>query len=187
MSDPFLDNSTTAQKIRIMSAFCESVRRNMWGTKQKQQLAAGTVESTLTNVCTAFRQNDRRCPAVDETGKQAIHLRDQLRGYRANDPETRHQRALPLLVYRTIWQSKATNFDVVLGQLIVAALFHGMRSCEYSKVTGERKTKIQIVANTASSTSEGKYTKQRKPCTCSSSPHRSLSPSLDKRQINTTP
>jgi hypothetical protein len=51
------------------------------------------------------------------------------------------------LVYRTIWQSKATNFDVVLGQLIVAALFHGMRSCECSNVTGERKTKILIVAN----------------------------------------
>ena len=53
--------------------------------------------------------------------------------------------ALPTIVFKQIWRNRTTSKSIALGQLINGALFFGMRSCEYSSVTGKRKTKkLQI-------------------------------------------
>ena len=98
-------------------------------------------------MCKTFRENDWRDPSIDDGNHQAVCLKDQLRGYGASNPETIHQKDLPLLVYRTIWTNWTTLKDVAPGQIIVSALFFGMRSCEYSEVVGDRKTKILLVEN----------------------------------------
>ena len=41
-----------------------------------------------------------------------------------------------------MYTTTTTSLAQAIGQLTVGALFYGMRSCEYSKVTGERKTEI---------------------------------------------
>ena len=41
-----------------------------------------------------------------------------------------------------MWDGGKTDLAKAIGQLTCGALFYGMRSCEYSQVSGERKTKI---------------------------------------------
>ena len=46
-----------------------------------------------------------------------------------------------------MWDNKSTHLSTAIGQLTNGALFYGMRSCEYSKVKGTRKTKLLLIRN----------------------------------------
>ena len=50
-----------------------------------------------------------------------------------------------MIVFERLWRNKATKFDAAIGELVNGALFFAMRSCEYSTVTGERKTKLLTI------------------------------------------
>ena len=141
VNNEFLDGWTIVTKICILCAFAASVQQNLYRKRKKEQLGGGTVSSTIANVCSAFRQNFRRDPSLDKTGKKALLLQRQLKKYIAEDPETKHQMALPLVVFLLMWRTQRQGRLRVTDQLIVAALFFGLRSCEYSEVTGKRMTK----------------------------------------------
>ena len=70
-----------------------------------------------------------------------------LRGYKESDAGVKHQKSLPIIVYEYMWENKSTNLSTAIGQLTNGALFYGMRSCEYSKVKGKRKTKLLLIKN----------------------------------------
>ena len=72
----------------------------------------------------------------------ALTLARQIKGYIAEDPATKHQKCLPISVFKKLWAMDQTELARAIGQLTCGALFFGMRSCEYSQVSGERKTKI---------------------------------------------
>ena len=46
------------------------------------------------------------------------------------------------MVFKKPWRNGKTELAKAIGELTCGALFYGMRSCEYSQVSGERKTKI---------------------------------------------
>jgi hypothetical protein len=50
-------------------------------------------------------------------------------------------------VIRAIASATDTPLDRVIGQLVVGAFFFAMRSCEYSAVPGERRTKLLELRN----------------------------------------
>jgi hypothetical protein len=54
----------------------------------------------------------------------------------------KQQQALPLEVLRRARGTNGSDREVAIGQLIVAAFFFAMRSCEYSGVQGKRMTTI---------------------------------------------
>ena len=58
------------------------------------------------------------------------------------DPAVKHQKCLPIGVFHKLWDNRASTLSTAIGQLAVVALFFGMRSCENSCVTGNRKTKL---------------------------------------------
>ena len=68
-----------------------------------------------------------------------------MKGYVNTDPATKHQKCLPIGFFKKLIQNKASTLTTAIGQLAVGALFFGMRSCEYSKVHGDRKTKLLTV------------------------------------------
>jgi len=81
------------------------------------------------------------------SGNRALSIQRQIRGYNAQDGAVKHQKCLPLQVYQSIFRNTFTHKERVLGELICGALFFGMRSCEYSLVKNERKTKLLILRN----------------------------------------
>ena len=148
VKDRFLDDWSDAQRVYILFEFAASVRRNLFGKSSKKQLVGSTVSSTISNVCATFWANFWDNPSLDKTGKKALILANQLKKYIKEDPETRHQMELPLSVFRKIWRCQFTQKGKILAQLIVGALFFGLRSCEYTLVTGEeRMTKLISVGD----------------------------------------
>ena len=45
-------------------------------------------------------------------------------------------------MFQNLWRNEFSAKDKAIGELTTGALFFGMRSCEYSTVKGERKTKL---------------------------------------------
>ena len=145
--DQFLESFTEKTKIAIVSAFLASIRRNENGSTGKDKLTGGTISSILNNVCATFRSNLWRDPSLDQSGNRALTIQRQTKGYKKEDGAVNHQKCLPLQVFKSIYNNRFSPEDEAMGQLITGALFFGMRSCEYSLVKGERKTKLLLIRN----------------------------------------
>ena len=77
-------------------------------------------------------------------------LTRQFKGMRNLDPGQQQQKALPVSVYRRLHQDAASSnlpLDRRIAWLQTIAYFWCMRSCEYSDVQGECRTKILCVQN----------------------------------------
>jgi len=98
-------------------------------------------------VAQTFKLANRPDPRLDADGKFAFLLQRQLRGYRATDPGEVPQAAVTGSVLRKFYQLSISPMDKALCELFIGAFFFAMRSCEYVKVQGPRKTKLLIVKN----------------------------------------
>ena len=79
---------------------------------------------------------------LESGGQLSLTLQRQIKGYINSDPGQRHQKCLPLGVFQRMIHNSATPLAEAIGQLTLGALFFGMRSCEYSQITGHRKTQL---------------------------------------------
>lgn len=87
-------------------------------------------------------ENDRRSPIVDARGKVHVHIERQTRGYKREDPATKHEKALPPKVFRHRLRMAKLPRELARAHLLCGALFYGMRSCEFLGVGNrERKTR----------------------------------------------
>jgi len=66
----------------------------------------------------------------------------QLQGYRVDDPASKRQAALPLLLFETLWKNDKTPLSEATGQLTVGALYFAMRSCEYLYTSQDIRTQL---------------------------------------------
>lgn len=90
----------------------------------------------------AFVESHRKSPITDGRNKTHIHIERQTRGYKRNDPSTKHEKALPPIVFRHRLQTAKLPRELARAHLLCLALFFAMRSCEYVYVgTRDRKTR----------------------------------------------
>jgi hypothetical protein len=94
-----------------------------------------------------FRDNQRPLPFVDGYGDRFKLLQRQLKNYTQSDPPPKPQKAVTGVVIREVHKLALTDFDTHVADLIGGAFFFACRSCEYSEVTGERKTKVITLGN----------------------------------------
>jgi hypothetical protein len=95
----------------------------------------------------AFKLAVRADPRLDTDKKLAFLLQRQLRGYKSTDPGETPQVAITGSVLRKFYKLAVSSFDKALCQLFIGAFFFAMRSCEYVKVQGPRKTKLLTAKN----------------------------------------
>jgi hypothetical protein len=142
-------------QVRIFGAFGAALRRGDFSRKDTDGLGGGTVEETLAKLGQMFRTNVGFNPYYGPDG-QTSHplLSRQIKGMKNKDPGVKPQKALPVLVYRLIHKQAEQNkhlpnyvLDVVVADLLTMAFFWCMRSCEYSSVEGERRTKLLCFRN----------------------------------------
>ena len=132
----------------LLVGFANYVRHNTDGPTKKDQLTSGAVSSAISNVVSIFRQNLRPDPTLDLQGKRNFYLQRLLKGYKDEDPAVKSQACLPLAVFEYMLKNSIqSTYDTAITQLIIGALFYAMRSCEYSTVQGERKTKRLNIGN----------------------------------------
>ena len=87
----------------------------------------------------------------------SLFLSRKIGGYIDKDPSTKQEKALPVSVFHTLLANTFTPLDVALGQLATAALFFGMRSCEYLDVKGPRKM-IKLTISEVITTRSNRHT-----------------------------
>ena len=138
-SDPFLDSFTSIHRIYLLCAFMQSVRDGDY-SRGTEELKADTCRQTIDNVAQKFKASGRPDPRCDPDGNISILISRQTRGMKNLDPGVKHEKALPISFYRKIHSSAVTEFDRGVAHLCSGALFFAMRSCEYTKVNGTRRT-----------------------------------------------
>jgi hypothetical protein len=146
-NDPFLENFDRGQRQKILSAFAQSVREGRFGSQPPKLLKADSVRAALDGVAQTYKLADRADPRLDADGKLAFLLQRQLRGYKSVDPGEKPQVAITGSVLRKFYQLALSDFDKALCTLFIGAFFFAMRSCEYLKVQGTRKTKLLELRN----------------------------------------
>ncbi|KAI2492534.1 hypothetical protein MHU86_22016 [Fragilaria crotonensis] len=108
---------------------------------------ASTVRAALDNVAQAYRANKFGSPMHDSRGRLDAVLAAQLRSYALEDPEPERPQAIPAAVVSVVAKAVETEVRRAVGQLVVCAFFFAMRSCEYSEVSGDRRTQVLRVGD----------------------------------------
>ena len=95
----------------------------------------------IMGVCMALVSTGRSNPSLDEAGKTSFLLHRQFRRYTTNNPAPKPQKAIPLKLLQEMVQRPCSDPGLIeYHQLTIPAFFFTMRSCEYLKTTGERRT-----------------------------------------------
>ncbi len=141
--DLFLQDLPTKFRTRLFGAFAATLRRRQFSRLDERPLVAGTVEEAMAKLGQIFRANVGYNPAHgDSDGGLHPSLARQFRGMKNSDPGEKPQKALPVCVYRKIYNGARKPLslpqDTVIALLQILAFFFCMRSCEYSDVKGER-------------------------------------------------
>ena len=145
--DPFLDSVAVEDRSILLGAFAAAVREREFSRPGEKDLAKGTVKEAMDKVAEVFRSNNRGDPRNGTDGKQDIQLKLQLMGYKSKDPATKQEKAFTPFFFRQLYHRSITSMQLMIANLAILAFFFAMRSCEYVKTSGERKTKLVRLQN----------------------------------------
>lgn len=130
-----------AKRCLFICAFAQWLRFSQRsGGAARTPIKKGTIETALGHVAENFRVSGLADPTKNLNGKTHDYLRQILSGFDTLDPPVKRQKALPPTVIRRCRTKGRNERDRHAGRLIAGAYFFAMRSCEYCKVSGERKT-----------------------------------------------
>ena len=115
---------------------------NLFGTKAKGKFGEARLRQGLSNICKRFEDEGFKHPVTTSSGLLIPCIERQLQGYRVDNPASKRQAALPLLVFITLWKNNKTPSSEATGQLSVGALYFAMRSCEYSYTSQDIRTQL---------------------------------------------
>lgn len=146
-SDWFLDGFNRHQKHRILGAFIAALHEGRFCTKKGTAPKSKTIRATLDCVAQTFKLANRTDPRLDADTKFAFILHRQLRSYSITDPPEKQQVAVTGSILRKFLKLSISPADKAMSELFTGAFFFAMRSCEYLKVSGPRKTKILCLKN----------------------------------------
>ena len=94
-NDDFLEGFPQNQRVRLLSAFAQSVRNGEYSSSSFDSLAASTVNSTVDYVASTFRDNQFPDPRLDDFGKPSRILSKQYKGYKNNEKPAQQQKPYP--------------------------------------------------------------------------------------------
>jgi hypothetical protein len=141
--DIFLRQFTTHERHLLLGAFAQSARNCEWSKSSKgyDHLVAKSCRTAIDSVCQAFVESGYDDPGKDSHGKLAFILQRQIKGYKNSDPSEQPQKAIPFgLLQKIITLPTKDPLRRRFQQLTHMAFFFAMRSCEYLKVSGDRRT-----------------------------------------------
>jgi hypothetical protein len=144
--DDFLEQFTIFQRNKILGAFTHALRDGRF-YKNKQRVKAETIRAAIDSVAQTYRMANRPDPRLDQDGRPSFLLLRQLRGYKKVDPPEKQQVALTGTILQELRNLALTKLEKAMCDLFTGAFFFAMRSCEYLKVSGKRRTKIIELGN----------------------------------------
>jgi len=153
-NDVWLEKLTPESRTTIFGAFAAALHRRQFSRPDEADLASSTVQEAIAKLGEIFRANVGYNP-THVPGSQVLHpsLSRQIKGMKNADPGEKQQKALPVCVYRELHRlanlngSGILDLDSAIANIMTLTFFFCIRSCEYSDVQGERRTKILCVRN----------------------------------------
>ncbi|KAI2493659.1 hypothetical protein MHU86_20874 [Fragilaria crotonensis] len=150
--DQILRGLKSEDRLDLFTCFAAAIREGWDGSpgfvnECRPRRQASTVRSALDDVAQAYRAHKFVSPVHDPRGRLDAVLAAQLKSYALEDPEPKRPQAIPAAVVAVVAKAGATEIQQAVGQLVVGAFFFAMRSCEYSEVNGNRRTRILRVAD----------------------------------------
>jgi hypothetical protein len=146
--DPFLEQFSSPQRHKILAAFAHAIQEGRFNSRSTNPVKAESVRAAMDHVTQAFKLVNHPDPRLDNDGRFAFFLQCQLKFYSKNDKPVRQQEAFTGPILKEFYKlSKSSNSDRAMCELFIGAFFFAMRSCEYIKVSGHRKTKLLTLAN----------------------------------------
>jgi hypothetical protein len=125
----------------------ENTRDHGKSTSRSLPVKAKSCSATLGHEAQAFMAANRPCPRVARDGKSAHILWHQLKDYSNSDPSKAPQKAIPINLLKFLYDSSITHVEKASAELLLGTLFLAMQSCEYSTISGKRKTKLLTINN----------------------------------------
>jgi len=147
--DIYLQRFAPPLRTAMFGAFAAAYRRRQFSRPDEKELGASSVQEALAKLGQIFRADMGYNPyhGPGETGV-APCLSRQFHGMKNNDPAVKPQKALPVSVFREMHRmAKGNHLFEAMANLSTCAFFWCMRSCEYTTVSGERRTKLLCLAN----------------------------------------
>jgi hypothetical protein len=128
-----------------LGGFTAAVRAARFSGASLVQLAAGTVSDAVNHVAVSFVEAGLPDPRQSATGAPSRLLQRQYQNYRNLDKDLKQQKAITAsILFDMEKQARLPIFSSAARaatKLAIGAFFFGMRSCEYTHVSGPRRTK----------------------------------------------
>lgn len=141
ISNPYLDELKLPEKVQLLGAFMHASRVGTFNPRS-ERISGTTARKAISHISATIVSSGRPDPSKNTSGKTDLKILRQAKAYKDKDPPTKHQKALPPVVYEYNLQNAKTPKELARATLLAAVLFWGCRSCEYSLVPEkERKTR----------------------------------------------
>mmetsp|Transcript_48763 Transcript_48763/g.146930 ORF Transcript_48763/g.146930 Transcript_48763/m.146930 type:complete len:123 (-) Transcript_48763:285-653(-) len=119
-----MDHLRPRHRRALLCCFMHSVRRRDYSQGAAKQVQSVTAQEALDHVSEAIKASvNLPDPRLDGSGKIALEITRQTKGYKKEDPETKHQKALPPSVYRHILRKVLSNLANSKSHLLCGAFF----------------------------------------------------------------
>jgi hypothetical protein len=133
-------------RTQLLGAFASAIRSARFSGPIHTQLASGTVSHTVNHVAASFVDAGFNDPRRTEVGGPSSRfLQRQYKCYKNLDANIKQQKAITASILLNMIAHAnlpfATPAEKATSELAMEAFFFAMRSCEYTDVSGPRRTK----------------------------------------------
>jgi hypothetical protein len=144
--DEYLEAFQPRTRTRLLGAFAAAIRSAKFSGPAYTQLASGTVSDTVNHVAASFVDSGFADPRhTTDGGHSSRFLQRQYKCYKNLDKNIKQQKAITASILSNMHEHAALPFSTpaarAASELAVGAFFFAMRSCEYTDVSGPRRTK----------------------------------------------
>ena len=143
--DMYLESFTRSQRNKIIGAFAMALWQERYLGKAHDTLASGTIQNTISDISSTFREASRPNPTKDNDLQLSFILQRQFWAFKNADPKEKQQKAIPACVIADIAKRTLTELQCATSQLTILAFFFAMCSCEYLKVPQQEKRRTEIL------------------------------------------
>jgi hypothetical protein len=144
--DEYLEAFLPRTRTQLRGAFASAIRSARFSGPIHTHLASGTVSDTVNHVAASLKDAGFNDPRRTEVGGPSSRfLQRQYKCYKNLDANIKQQKAITASILLNMIAHAnlpfATPAEKAALELAVGAFFFAMRSCEYTYVSGPRRTK----------------------------------------------
>jgi hypothetical protein len=127
---------------QILRTFAMAMREACFSRSSHVRLAHSLISGAISHVCQTFCEHGRPNPSLDDNGKTGFLLQLELRAFKKEDPDEKHQKAIPMSVISALAKQQISKLDQAIVQFTGLGMFFTFQSCEYLKASQAKQCQM---------------------------------------------